>query len=179
MEPISLLLSTAQLVDSAHYYLQEAAVCADPSRGPMQMVAAMSTAFPVVLAFGELLEGKRSNHQLAIRRFCEYMPWESWLIPLNEKDKPDDPAELLCKLRNAMVHALGMPGGVSLMPTKAGRGWARERGDLFAIMPAQFVTAVGRAVQAIVEKNRDLDAARLFLAWDRFPSVMIRTPAAA
>jgi hypothetical protein len=44
---------------------------------------------------------------------------------------------------------------------------------------SQFVKAVGLAVQDIVEKNRDLDAARLFLAWDRFPSVMIRTPEAA
>ena len=175
MEPMKLLLSTAQLIDSAYYNLQEAAICADPSRGPVQMVAAMSTTFPVILAFGEALDGPRTPALRAIRRFCEYMPWQTWLIPLND-EKPDDPAEILSKLRNAMVHALGMPAGITLTPSKAGLGLARERGDRFVIMPAQFVAAVENAVRALVEKNPDLNATPLFMEWDRFPSVMVRTP---
>jgi hypothetical protein len=178
MKPLSLLLSTVQLLDSAEYSLREAAACADPGKGPVQMVAAMSTAFPVILAFGELLEGKRTSDRKVFENFCTYMPWEWWLIPLTD-EKPDNPAELLCKLRNAMTHTLGLTAGIALTPSKAGLGWARERGDRFAIMPAQFVDAVGRAMYDIVARNPDLDAAHLFMEWDRFPAVMIRTPAAA
>lgn len=173
MEPISLLLSTVQLIDSAEFNLHEAAICADPSKEPVLQVAAMSTTFPVILAFGELLAGKRVSDSEVFHEFCKYMPWEWWLIPLTD-EQPDDAAELLCNFRNAMVHALGVTAGVTLTPTRAGTGWARERGDRFAIMPARFVEAVKYAMYDIVDKNRDLDAAKLFMKWDRYPAVMTR-----
>ena len=178
MKPISILLSTAQLIDSAEGYLREAAICADPSTGAVHGFAAMSTTFPVVLAFGDLLEGKRARDSKLFQNFCAYMPWKSWLIPLTD-EQPDDPPELLCKLRNAMAHALGFTAGIALVPTKAQIGWASERGDRFAIMPSQFVEAVRRAMYDIVKQNPDLDAARLFMEWDRFPSIMIRSASTA
>jgi hypothetical protein len=166
------LQPTKTLIDakkSADLYLEEAKLCATCIPRVLGF-AAMSLTLACVVSIGEALTGKaRDSDENCITAFCGKLVTCDWLLSHQGQVSNQSPAQILSRVRNALVHALSLPNDVCLVPTPEAFYSAYSPQYSVGIVPSLFVGAVQRTIDDIVQQQP-------LLTFDRLSSQQSRSP---
>ena len=148
----------ADAEEAVKVYLEEAEYCADHEYYPGRVLgfAAMTVALSCVVTMGEALIGRsRPTVCECIEAFCREMTVQDWLVTAPDSNS-DDPAQILKRVRNALIHALSLPDDVGLLRDPEDFSVYRSRIKV-GIVPRLFVQAVRDTMQSIVTKYPNLE----------------------
>jgi hypothetical protein len=149
-------VEVAKLKNAGEILLAEAKRCS-LSR-PRMGVTAMTTAFAVVMALGEILALEKQSESLTnkqkptdyqcIEAFCNESMTYDWLG--NQNEIKQNLVKLLYNVRNSLAHALSLPDNVVLIPTK--KHYSHYAKSKIGIVPGLFVEAISQRSGEIFSK---------------------------
>jgi hypothetical protein len=155
-------IECSELKSATEQFLIEAEQCSKyylEKRGGVMGLATMTTAFAVVVTIGEILVVEKliEKHESRIERpsdfkcieaFCDESMNSEWLV--QHKEPKQRPVEVLTEVRNKLTHALALPKGVVLLPTK--EHYLNYPEGKIGIVPSLFVEAIRERVGRIFSK---------------------------
>ena len=154
-------IGVVELKSAAEIFLLEAEQCSKyylEKRGGVMGLATMTTAFAVVITIGEILiiEKLIENHApierprdcQCIKAFFDENMNSEWLV--QHKEPKQSPVKVLTKVRNKLTHALSLPEGVVLLPTK--EHYLDYPDGSIGIVPSLFVEAIRERIDGIFSK---------------------------
>lgn len=119
--------------------------------------AAMSLSLACVVSIGEALVGrKKPPGAECIKAFCKEMQVFDWLLWPKGQTRQQTPADLLYRVRNALIHALSLPDTVCLVPTREIYYATYSARFEIGIVPSLFVTAVKKTIEDIAKRRPQL-----------------------
>jgi hypothetical protein len=176
----------SELKEAAVNLLKEAERCCknDPEESkPVMGLAAMTTAFAVVLALGEILAREKKKEYYnetetpivlnCIVNFFQGKTTHLWLVYQNEQQQ--NTPEVLCEVRNSLAHSLLLPKNVVLLIKKEDYNNSSEMYPApIGIVPSLFVEAVRQRTEEIFNKWSTSSRINIYvpLKAERGPSIV-------